>query len=261
MRRLVNAVTGALALALLAALCFSAVRAWLETEPQSLTSSDGRPLVTAVQPRVVTFPGAIDNNGYDVSYPQCKRKLPKAAVGFAIVGLNNGKPFTQNPCFAKQWKWAGRHAGSAVYVNMADPRQGSATKYGASIARDSVRRLHAQGVPAGTPVWLDIESANTWSESSRATLAINAALAGLTRAGYPVGVYAAPVHWFEITLNAVVGVPVWVAIGRYDTVDAGVAAAKTACGEVAYGDRDPAIVQFTVGRLDHNLMCLSVIHI
>ena len=255
MRRAVNAVTGALVLTLVAALFFSAVRNWLDPKPVTLTSPDGRPMVSVVQPKLRAFDRAIDNSGYDVSYPQCRKKLPTASVGFAIVGLNNGKPFTVNPCFAKQWKWATTHSGAAVYINTADPKKGSAAAYGNKIARDSLRRLHSLRVPAGTPVWLDIESANSWTDSSRSLQVINAIAAGLARDGYPVGVYAAPIHWFEITLNAVVGVPAWVALGRYDTVAAGVIDAKAACGAVAFGDRTPSIVQFTVGRLDHNLMC------
>jgi hypothetical protein len=197
--------------------------------------------------------------GFDVSYPQCRRSLPAAPVGFAIVGLNNGKPFSANPCFARLWKWAQRHESAAVYINTADPGKGTATEYGGRIAADTLARLTKAGVPAGTPVWLDIEAANTWTTPQRAVQVINEIMRQLTEAGHPVGIYAAPRHWFEITLNAVVDVPVWLPVGRYPSVVKGQQAARAACRDVAFGDRAPDLVQFITkahGRvLDHNLRC------
>ena len=71
--------------------------------------------------------------GNDVSWPQCSKRLPKAAV-FAIVGVNNGLANTTNPCLAEQLKWAnGIDANGdgaenptgqptlALYVNTANP--------------------------------------------------------------------------------------------------------------------------------------------
>lgn len=43
--------------------------------------------------------------GNDVSWPQCNKVLPRAAV-FAIVGVNNGLANNTNPCLAEQLKWA-----------------------------------------------------------------------------------------------------------------------------------------------------------
>ena len=241
-----------------AALTYTAVLRWLEPAAPTTTTLDGRPLASAEQPGP-TVPQSDDASGYDVSYPQCRRSLPPAPVGFAIVGLNNGKPLSGNPCFAQQWRWAKRHQDTAVYINTADPGKGTPEEYGGRIAADTLARLAKHGVPAGTPVWLDIEASNTWMSAQRATRVINETMRVLTQAGHPVGLYAAPLHWFEITLNAVVDVPIWLPMGRYPSVKAGVAAARLACGEVAFGDRAPDLVQFTTkahGRvLDHNLRC------
>ena len=62
--------------------------------------------------------------GYDVSYPQCGDRYP-AAFGFAIVGVNGGRVYDINPCFApggthpSQLAWAGRDA--ELYLNTGNP--------------------------------------------------------------------------------------------------------------------------------------------
>ncbi len=60
--------------------------------------------------------------GYDVSFPQCSgsgvQALP-AAPSLAVVGVNDGTPFTSNPCLAAELKWAG--AAAQVYLNADDP--------------------------------------------------------------------------------------------------------------------------------------------
>ncbi len=237
------------------------VQDWVDPTPVTISTIDGRPVITAVQPAISKFSGELDNSGYDVSFPQCKSDLPAAAVGFAIVGLNNGKPFTENPCFTKQWKWARTHPGVAVYINMADPGTSSPARYGTRIGKDSVKKLKRLSVPKGTPVWLDIETLNTWTEPERSVQVISTTLRELTKAGYPVGVYAPPAHWFEITMNANLDIPSWLAIGKFSTTAKGVKAAKAACKEVSFGNRVPSIVQFVTNRdgrlLDHNLMCDS----
>jgi len=71
--------------------------------------------------------------GNDVSWPQCDKRLPRGAV-FAIVGVNNGRANTTNPCLAEQLKWANAidtngdgvenptgQPTVALYVNTANP--------------------------------------------------------------------------------------------------------------------------------------------
>jgi major membrane immunogen (membrane-anchored lipoprotein) len=45
------------------------------------------------------------STGYDISYPQCGKTITYAA-GFGIVGVNDGHPYTTNPCLAKEITWA-----------------------------------------------------------------------------------------------------------------------------------------------------------
>ncbi len=64
--------------------------------------------------------------GYDISYPQCGKKLPTDQY-FGIVGVNGGKATTTNSCLAQQLTWANQSkTGSSqpkvqLYVNTANP--------------------------------------------------------------------------------------------------------------------------------------------
>jgi hypothetical protein len=61
--------------------------------------------------------------GYDISYPQCNSTFPSTPA-FGIVGVNDGKPYSPNPCVGtgdgpSQLQWAGMNA--QLYANTADP--------------------------------------------------------------------------------------------------------------------------------------------
>ncbi len=232
------------------------------SEPKTVEDNSGftfGPKLTATQPKIPKWQGPLNNSGYDVSFPQCGNSLPTGKVGFVIVGLNYGRPFTENPCFKSQWDWAKSYPGVAVYINTSDPGRNTPTQQGVRIALDTVKRLEFHNVPDGTPVWLDVESGNTWGSNERAVGVLQAAINVLTKAGYPIGVYAPPVHWFRITFDAQVNFPTWLALGPYSSTEAGVKAAKAACQEISFGNRVPAIVQFVSSpdgiKRDRNIMC------
>ena len=261
MRRFFGFVVTVGAVALAGFVGFSLVNSWLNPEPLTIENVNGRPLITAVQPKLTPFSFELDNSGYDVSYPQCKSALPDKFVGYAIVGLNGGKPFTENKCFQKQWNWALTHDAVAVYINTADPGTESPVRYGKNIAKDSLKRLSKYHINPGTPIWIDVETYNTWTSTERAAQVLTQLAIDLAAAGYPVGIYAPPVHWFEITGNANIAMPLWLAIGTYPDVDSGVAAAKAACNQSAFGGKAPDMVQFVATvdgvALDRNIICAS----
>ena len=261
MRRFLGFIFTVGAVALAGFVGFSLVNSWLNPDPLTIENIDGRPVITAAQPALTQFSFELDNSGYDISYPQCKNELPSKYVGYAIIGLNGGKPFTKNPCFQSQWDWALTHDAVAVYINTADPGDESPVRYGKKIAKDTLKRLDDYNIEPGTPIWLDVETHNTWTSPDRAVQVLSEAAIDLTAAGFPVGIYAPPVHWFEITGNANVGMPLWLAIGPYSDVESGVAAAKAACSQNAFGGKAPDMVQFvaTVGgvALDRNIICTS----
>lgn len=259
MKRILNGLfTGFTVVVAVAVLAYIA-RAWLGTGDSTFQATDSRSVIRVTQPKVPQWTYDLDNSGYDVSFPQCGQSLSQAEVGFAIIGVNYGRPMTQNPCFATQWKWAKGYDGAAVYVNMSDPGRGTAVQRGQLIVQDLAWRLPNLGIAKGTPVWLDIELDNSWTSTDRSVSVIQTVAQGLARIGYPVGVYSTPVHWLQITFNARVEVPIWLALGYYESTAAGVKAAKKACEYVGFGEQKPAIVQFVSSnggpRRDRNIMC------
>ena len=133
--------------------------------------------------------------GYDVSFPQCGHALP-ASSGFGVVGVNNGHPFSVNPCLASEITWAGTtlSASPQFYVNtdnpgpsnnanwpksQAAPRICSGANsvacsydYGWNAAQASFQavvsaetQLSAASPTAaalGAQWWLDVETGNAW---------------------------------------------------------------------------------------------------
>ena len=62
--------------------------------------------------------------GYDISYPQCRKRYP-SLFDFGIVGVNGGRAMKPNPCLgaggtgASQLEWAGMRA--ELYMNTGNP--------------------------------------------------------------------------------------------------------------------------------------------
>ncbi len=223
----------------------------IESGPRDIS---GTPEVQAIG-----WEGDQPTYGVDISFPQCGRTFKDMGNGYAIIGLDGGMPDRPNPCFATQWRFAARQAGSAVYVNTADNNRGDPLTVGRRAAAGDLAALEAHGVRPGTPVWLDVELPEVWKGSqARHRAVISEHLRVLAEAGYPVGIYSAPALWEEITGGASVDVPTWVGIG---TASAQRAAAT--CGRTSFGDRRPSIVQ-RIGTgsdgkpLDRNLTCPGI---
>ena len=174
--------------------------------------------------------------GFDISYPNCAAPPPHTHA-FAVIGLNAGRPFTTNPCFAGEWAAAGPRR--SIYIN---------TAYSPTLARhikpycapaasaegfmSSPWRAYAVGCSeaaaaleqlAGTTVeavWLDVEPGNSWS--SRRILNV-AAIKGilaylLTQSPRPtVGIYSNQAYWQQIVGRwPSLSVPEWIATGVPD---------------------------------------------
>jgi hypothetical protein len=173
-------------------------------------------------------PGA---TGYDISWPQCPGALPPVPFAFDIVGVNNGRAFTHNPCLGPEHVWAAQSIAS-YYMNLNAPPDGDpgaltgpdgtcgatdaacrAYNYGYNAALDALHYATTQGVLAET-WWLDVETANTWdADQSNNSRTIQGALDALSNAGVQAGIYSTP-HQFGIIAGAFrPGVPVWVATG------------------------------------------------
>lgn len=157
--------------------------------------------------------------GADISWPQCN--APRSIglpLGFLIIGLNDGRPFTTNPCLGEQLSAAYGRSGYAVYANIDAPASGDPSSYGAAIAADILRRLHSARL---TPrvVWLDVEVINHWSSPAVNVAVIRAAVAGLAAGGITAGIYSSPPMWQQITGGATLSLPVWTATAVLDYRD------------------------------------------
>jgi len=140
-------------------------------------------------------PSTSASTGYDVSFPQCGRVLPTSA-GFGIVGVNNGHPFSTNPCLASELRWAGStlSGAPAFYLNTGSPGPAYSSSWPTSqqsplvcdganstacsydFGWNAARVSFANAVNAETtngstsPTataksahwWLDVETGNTW---------------------------------------------------------------------------------------------------
>lgn|GEM_PF-715487 len=253
-RRTAAAVVGVLVVAavLLAGLLWLA-----DASPAAGPPSAGPRVISVTQPHVAAWAGPTGRIGADASFPQCGRVLP--ATSFAVVGVTGGSPFTANPCLVAQWGWARAQGGSAVYVNVDDPGTQAAVPYGQAIAADALARMARAGVPAGVPVWLDVETANRWTaDLGHRRTVIAATAAALAAAGHPVGVYAGMNGWAEITEDVATTLPTWMALS-----DTSAGAGTRACALPGFGGQRPSMVQWVATEpdghaLDHDLLCRGV---
>lgn len=167
------------------------------------------------------LPGAF---GYDISYPQCPSRVPEGPVGFGIIGVNGGKPLTENSCMPAQLAWArGGTVAPAVYVNTSSPPATFTTnpcattdancrgfEFGRASARYSLAYV-ALHDPSVTRYWLDVETANTWSSDVIANAAVLRGMVDvLTAAGKYVGIYSNNYQFTRIAGNYSPGLDNWI---------------------------------------------------
>jgi hypothetical protein len=230
------------------------------------TRSDAPPPVAAPTPPPPLLPDApklaaadpapaatVPVLGYDVSHPQCSRRLP-AGGGFGIVGVNRGRPLSSNPCLAKQSTWASAKAGRAVYINTGYPGSGDPVAYGRRLVTDAIAREHAAGITGTTVWWLDVETVNTWNGTTQQNATVLDSMAArLQELGVRVGIYSTPTMWLEIAGTWEPGLPVWYATGPGNQATATLACDRSFAGSAT------AIVQWVQpsagGPLDHDMVC------
>lgn len=155
--------------------------------------------------------------GQDISWPQCGRAVALPAETFTVVGVNNGEPFTMNPCFADQFRaMGGSHAGApSVYINLdygetnrgfsgcaADNHACLAYDYGymAALYAYTQANYRTGGASLRTGTWwLDVETLNVWGgDQGLNAQVIHGALDYLRVTGHRTGVYSTPRQWRQI---------------------------------------------------------------
>src|SRR5437660_3432949 len=174
----------------------------------------------AVQPGWVgpVYPPRL--HGYDVSYPQCPGRVPPAGATFAVIGANNGKAFSVNPCLKAEWDRA--RGVRAVYFNSGyepdnvgkvtpdcasrsqsqagGPPQQGAYAVGCSEAMFAVTTLAGAGASRTVMIWLDVEQSNTWEPVNLDLnrTALQAEIDELAAYGHMVGIYSTAYQWQSI---------------------------------------------------------------
>lgn len=162
--------------------------------------------------------------GYDISYPQCPSRVPPGAFGFAIVGVNNGRTMTENPCLPAQVTWArkGQYPPS-FYINTNSPPDSYSTpacaagdgncrafQYGGEAARYALASANRYA-PEVSRFWLDVETANRWSADKQQNAAVLRGMIDvLEAAGKVVGIYSTSYQFGLIAGSFSPGLDTWV---------------------------------------------------
>lgn len=191
---------------------------------------------TAADPTPATAAGPIQpgSRGYDISFPQCPDRVPSGAFGFAIIGVNNGRAMTQNPCMPAQIAWARQgSADASVYINSNSPPEAFRTsqcpptdgvcrafEYGRESAAYAIAYVNRHA-PDITRYWLDVETQNTWSSNTQENAAVlRGMIAALTGAGKSVGIYSNSRQFAIIAGSYAPGLDNWIPRpeAKHDTV-------------------------------------------
>jgi hypothetical protein len=205
------------------------------------------------------------SQGYDISWPQCGGPYPSEPLGFAIIGVNDGRSFTQNSCFASQyrWAWGGAHPplllmpnryAPSLYINTDAPAPGYTRsdcapadlsciyyRYGRDAAAYAVQYAQSQGATV-TSYWLDVEPDNYWTPDTHLNaIVLSGMIAELQSRGMTVGIYSTSYMFRMIAGDYMPGLPVWV-----PGIAHGPAEGPSACTSApAFGGGKVAMVQWT----------------
>jgi hypothetical protein len=227
-------------------------------------------LTSPMNAAATTDPYPSGQTGYDVSYPQCGGVTP--AGSFGIIGVNGGRPFSNNGCLGAEYNSAPTTSGTAsLYINTGysgaygrnvtstcstlskSVRGSSAQKkawgIGCSEADTSISYAAQQRATSVAVWWLDVETGNSWSSSdlSLNRYAIQGATTRLGQAGL-VGVYSTASMWTRITGGTFS--PTGIA------ADWDVSASGGSCTAPFTSSVDPVwLVQSTTSGFDSDLAC------
>lgn len=249
--------------------CAVVIAAWLGAGHALVSKADGSEATASSTEELAAVLESVP--GFDISWPQCNKDYPPGPVAFVVIGVNNGKPFTENPCFLHQYQWAQRvELQPAVYVNTAFPKAGESMavvgpygacaeddgwcrgyNYGWNLAKDVVSRAERMRV---TPShwWLDVESGNYWSgDSQNNSQVIRGAVEYFKQRSLPVGIYGTPYQFRLIAGDwKSPGITIWTAGAQ------GIAMAASRCTPgYAFAGGTVVMVQYYDYGFDTNYIC------
>lgn len=231
--------------------------------------------------------------GNDISWPQCGGDIPEPR-GFAVIGVNGGRPNTTNPCLAMQLTWAAstsdpaKEPPVALYVNTANPGSAAASWWPTSNAYQGANVSNPYGKCDGTDTaacayiygyamayddvnvrgvtdakhrmwWLDVETGNSWSPDPAANTAdLEGMTTYLQSIGAEVGIYSTMYQFGEITGTVDPG-------SNLNKLKSWIAGATSKASARAYCSSSPltsggtvALTQFTAGPFDYDYPCLPL---
>ena len=234
-------------------------------------STGGRRLnrpITAMAVGHTLDPYKPGGTGYDVSFPNCGRELPGRGFDYAVVGVNHGIAFSQNPCLASEWNWALQAPAASAYMNINAPQPGQtqgatgpagqcvgndtgcvAYNYGYRAAVDAFSYASGQGVNA-TVWWLDVElvpaseNPRYWDTSTyNNARTIQGAIDALRIEGVVAGIYSTHYQFCRIAGSYAPGVPIWKATAS-DYVTAQEACSNDGPYYLNFGNGVPWLTQY-----------------
>jgi hypothetical protein len=225
--------------------------------------------------------------GHDISWPQCPSlgggsgpPMPPDDTQFVIIGVTDGRAFTENPCLAGQLAWVqDRGTPAHAYTVAGFPTPAQLTSHGTqgpwSSGTRAGRLSNVGYAEAGYAVatlgrvgwlppvvWLDVEpgSSPPWPSRTRTQRLENrdvleGLLRGLADAGLSVGVYSNTSGWRAITGGwRLPGVPVWATAGKLEHPDA----ALDACTQRSFSGGPVYLAQWwDDARRDHDRTCAA----
>jgi hypothetical protein len=194
----------------------------------------GPPPLPTTAPAAGSNPYPTGGRGVDLSWPNCERQRPPAA-GFAIIGVNDGHPFSTNPCLAREYGWYTATHPTGLYLNSAyTPRyqhqittscaeqaatlglskpQTQAYAIGCSETASSLQLLNQLHLSTPTVFWLDVETGSLWSPDQQLNVQTLRGMIGELNALQPqaiVGIYSFAPMWRQITGNWATTLPEWI---------------------------------------------------
>jgi len=210
--------------------------------------------------------------GYDISYPQGSIYTLPSSYDFLIIGVTNGRAYTDNPYLKSQvsllngkllslYMNLNAPVGSTVNGNTSGPKICSksdklcqAYNYGYNAAYHSYYYSKNNGATSQV-WWLDIETSNSWSSNKAINDAtIQGAIDCLNNPKYAaatVGIYSTQSMWNTIAgsafLNTTV-VPNWIS-GASST------SPQSACSNSITTKGQAWLTQYVSGGLDHDYAC------
>jgi hypothetical protein len=232
---------------------------------------DGQGLQTSRENLLLTgrpfLPPALGVMGWDISWPQCpSSEVPAGQVAFVVIGVSDGRPYTENDCFLQQFTWAVQNSQSTpqIYMNIAGLPDGwtspacdtddlpcQAYYYGKGAAEYAV--ASAEKYDANAPMWwLDVETANHWTTDQFLNeRAVKGAIEYLKATGHTVGIYSTPRVWGLLMGSYAPALPVWTA-GADDLQ----VAPDRCSASYAFGGGPVVMVQYVSEHLDANYSCV-----